>query len=462
MSVRCIHLDMKSLFPTADYLIVFLEKLAEAGYTHILLEFEDRFPYEKFPDFVRKSAYSKAEFRAVAEKCRSLGIGIIPLLQCAGHLDYFLKEDACRHLRENGSTYQWCFSDPESFEVWKSMAEEILEVFPDCGYFHIGADEVRLKEPCPRCREHDAFKLYLERVRQCAGFAASKGKKVLMWDDMFRSRDLADFAGLLAVVTPCVWQYREIDREIIRKYAENGIRYWGASRIQSNATIYRGMGRQFMMQKNVDDWAEIEKIYPSDGHIGTVWGRVQSFYPINTTIVQAIYMAAYQNHSLKHGVITDRRDFNRKFAAGFFGAPELDMDLLITWFGIEPQLVKDELVKFLNKVPRNNDILEIWYMFNEIDLLFAYVDQCFGHDLAAKPKFSRGLVTRSQLDNWADGVKIIRERTAALQEELRRVFAKYFAAAEIEEFIEERFSAMLEQNEQWGKFFDTVSAMPHV
>ncbi len=111
---------------------------------------------------------------------------------------------------------------------------------------------------------------------------------------------------------------------------------------------------------------------------------------------------------------------------------------------------------------RNNDILEIWYMFNEIDLLFAYVDQCFGHDLAAKPKFSRGLVTRSQLDNWADGVKIIRERTAALQEELRRVFSKYFAAAEIEEFIEERFSAMLEQNEQWGKFFDTVSAMPHV
>ena len=51
MSVRCIHLDMKSLFPTADYLIVFLEKLAEAGYTHILLEFEDRFPYEKFPYF---------------------------------------------------------------------------------------------------------------------------------------------------------------------------------------------------------------------------------------------------------------------------------------------------------------------------------------------------------------------------------------------------------------------------
>ena len=106
MKVQCIHLDMKSMFPKTEYLLTELEQLAAMGYTHVLIEFEDRFPFEAYPDFARKSAYTKAEFRLVVEKCRTLGIGVIPLLQCAGHLDYFLKEPAYRKWSENGNTYQ--------------------------------------------------------------------------------------------------------------------------------------------------------------------------------------------------------------------------------------------------------------------------------------------------------------------------------------------------------------------
>ena len=461
MKVQCIHLDMKSLFPKAEYLLTELEQLAAMGYTHVLIEFEDRFPFEAYPGFARKSAYTKAEFRLVAEKCRSMGIGVIPLLQCAGHLDYFLKEPAYRKWSENGNTYQWCLSDPETLQVWKTMAQEILEIFPDCEYFHIGADEVKSKNPCPECAGKNAFALYLNRVRECTDILLEKGKKVLAWDDMFRNHDLTESGDLLQKVIPCVWQYRTMDESIIRRYAENGIRYWGASRLQTNTDVYRGMGRQQKMQNNVDDWADIQAKYPAEGHIGTIWGRIQSLYPINTTLPQSMYMAGYLAESLQHGRIADRAGFNRKFAEKFFGLPELNMDLLAGNFGIEPAMVKTELERWLGKAPRNNDVLEIWHAFNEIDDLYAYVDMCFSNNNASLAKYRAGMVNDAALSNWTDGVRITRERTEKLSAWLDETLGRYFPADQLEEFKQERFESMLETNARWGEFLAETARKPH-
>ena len=461
MNVRCLHLDMKSLFPKAEYLLSLLERLSEMGYTHILLEFEDKFPFGAFPDFVHPAAYTKTEFRAVAAKCRELGIGVIPLLQCAGHLDYFLKEPAYRKWSENRDTFQWCLSDPETLEVWKNMAEEILEIFPDCEYFHIGADEVKLKNPCPQCAGKNPFQLYLNRVRACTDFLLDKGKKVLVWDDMFRNHGLDESGDLLRKVTPCVWQYRTVDEKIIRRYAEAGIRYWAASRIQTNDR-YLGMGRQRPMQQNVDDWAEIQRQYPAEGHIGTLWGRIQSLYPINTTVPQAMYMAGYLAETLKHGRIADRREFNRKFAEGFFGLCELDLDSIVYGFGNEPELVKARLEPWLGKAPRNGDILEIWHAFNEIDRLYEYIDGCFSSNDAQLHKYRNGVVTGAMISNWQDGVRITKERTEALRRDLEKTLGKYYPQVQLAEFCGERFDSMLENNDRWGRILAEAASRPHL
>ena len=461
MNVRCLHLDMKSMFPKAEYLLSLLDRLAEMGCTHILLEFEDQFPFDAYPNSIRASAYTKLEFRQVADRCRKLGIGVIPLLQSGGHLDYFLKAPAYRKWCENGNTFQWCLSDPETFEVWKTMAEEILEVFPDCEYFHIGADEVSLKDPCPVCAKQDPFKLYLDRVRACTDFVLAKGKKVLVWDDMFRKHDLSETGDLLHKVMPCVWQYRAIDESIIARYAKAGVRYWAASRIQTNDR-YLGMGRQRPMQQNVDDWADIQKKYPAEGHIGTLWGRIQSLYPINTTFPQAMYMAKYLMESLICGKITDRSAFNKRFAAEFFGLPELDMDMLAYGFGNEPKPVKLELERWLGKAPRNGDILEIWHAFNEIDELYTYIDMCFSSNDAQLAQYRRGEVTTAMLTNWQDGVRITRERTEKVCQMLDQVLGKYYPQVLLDEFKAERFDSMLENNARWGEILTEAAGKPHL
>ena len=461
MKTRVLHLDMKSLFPKADYLLSLLERFADMGYTHILLEFEDKFPFDSFPDSTHPAAYSKAEFQAVAAKCRTLGIGVIPLLQCAGHLDYFLKHPAYRKWSENNDTFQWCLSNPETLDVWRTMTEEILEIFPDCEYFHIGADEVKLKNPCPECTGRDAFELYLARVRACTDFLLEKGKKVLAWDDMFRNHALSESGDLLQKVIPCVWQYRSLDEKIILRYAEEGIRYWGASRIQTNER-YLGMGRQRPMQQNVDDWAEIQEKYPADGHIGTLWGRIQSLYPLKTTLPQGMYMAGYLAETLKHGKIGDRSRFNRKFAETFFGLPELDMDSIIYGFGNEPGLVKKKLEPWLGKASRNGDILEIWHAFNEIDVLYWYIDECFSSNDALLAQYRTGKVTAAMLSNWQDGVRITRERTEELCLKLDQTLGKYYSQVQLDEFKRERFESMLENNARWGKILAEAAENPHL
>ena len=453
---------MKSMFPKVDFLLGMLDDFADMGYTHVLVEFEDKFPFESYPDAVRDTAYTKEDFRRVAAKCHELGLGVIPLLQSIGHLHYFLKEPAYRKWSENGNIYQWCLSQGETLDIWKAMADEILDIFHDCAYFHIGADEMSFKSPCPLCAGKDQFQLFLLRVTECADYISAKGKQPLAWDDVFRNHDFSESGSLLSKVIPCVWQYHKINKDIIRKYADAGIRYWGASRIQSNEHRYQGMGRQRVHLQNADDWADIQGEFPAEGHIGTLWGRIQSLDPINSTLPQGIYVAAYLAETLLHGKISSRHAFNRDFAERFFGLPDLDMDILAYGFANEPALVKQELEKHLGKAKRHGEYLDIWHAFNEVDVLYAYVDMCFRSNQALLSSYRKGLVTDGIINNWSDGVRITRERTEKLCKELEATLGRFFTLPELREFIDQRFTAMLETNEKWGEVLRETASRPHL
>lgn len=450
MKIRVIHFDMKSMIPTAEYMMTLVEEIAELGYTHLLMEFEDKFPFDSFPAIVHKAAWSKEDFRKLNEKCRSLGLSIIPLLQCAGHLDYMLKHDEYKDLRDGDTTYQWCLADHRVFPYWKEMAQEILEIFPECEYFHIGADEVQMKYSCPRCSKMDKFALYLNQVEACTDFLREHGKKVVLWDDVFRNHELNPLKKLLSKVIPCVWQYLNIDESIVQKYADLGIEFWGASKIQHN-WLYRGMGAQNPVRKNVDDWAEISRKYDITGHIGTIWGRNQCLSPICDTLPQSMYMVAYLGESLRHGRIVDIPAYDRHFGETFFDLPGIDMNIIEANFGYEPEIVKAELEKWIGKAPRHNDILEIFHAFNEIDVLYRYVDMCFSADNALYPAYCAGFVPEEQTSNWLDGVRITEERTNELKEKLYAILGKYFQSIQLDEFFGQRFDFMLLQNAQWKK-----------
>ena len=431
---RTMHIDLKGLCPQADFAHKLMDDLQSFGYNYILMEFEDKFPFECCPEIVHPGAYTKAELA----KFERPGLSVIPLMQCAGHLDYLLAHEKYASYRDAGRTYQWNLALEETFELWRKMADEILEVYPNAEYFHIGADEVELAD-------NTEFERYLMHVERCVDYLRDRGLKVLIWDDVFRRHDHEALNRLLAKVTVCVWQYRAIDENLVINMVKRGAEVWGASRIQTN-TKYRGMGRLLLKYKNLNEWIEISQRHQLPGHIGTLWGRAQCLSPLNAALPESMYMAAYLAHGLVNGKV-DRPEFDRKFAAEYFGTPEFEMGRFADMIANDPDMAAPLLIP----TAKNNEIIEIWKLLNEIDSLFKYCDRCFAANQGMYAGYKKGMIPPKLTRNYLDGVRITNEKAAALKEKIREMFARYFVAGQTEEYISSRFDALLEQNNRWGE-----------
>lgn len=459
MEVKAVHLDMKSMIPTADYALTLIDELAEQGINALLVEFEDKFPFEVTQGIHHSSAWTKDEFKRFGARCKEKNVELIPLLQSVGHLDYILKYPKFRDLRDGGpegTSYQWCLALEETFELWCAMADELLEVFPDTKIFHIGADECNMRLPCERCGKNK-LDLYIKRVRRCAEYIQKKGMKVVLWDDVFRRYGAEKFAELPKGVIPCVWMYQDIDYAYIERMAASGLEFWGASCIQANR-FYYAMAPQEPKMLNVDAWGEVHEKFPQiTGHVGTIWGRIECQSPIDVTLPQSMFMTAYLGETLNNGIIRDRRKFANDFGKKFFGM-ELDYDAMIRYFCYEPKLAAPFVNALRDKAPRHRDLAEIWAAFNAIDQMLVYIYMCFSNNDAMLTTWRAGMAPDEITSNWLDGVRRCYEDTMAGLAKLRPEMLKYFPAEMWDEFVDQRFTAKLEQNEYWRHVIGSAAA----
>jgi hypothetical protein len=88
----------------------------------LLIEFGDRFPFEGEHESVASpSALTRPQLRGIVETARDLGLEIIPLVQCMGHLEWLLKHEQYAGVREEEEARaQLCPSNERSLEVWGS------------------------------------------------------------------------------------------------------------------------------------------------------------------------------------------------------------------------------------------------------------------------------------------------------------------------------------------------------
>lgn len=457
LSMRILHFDMKAMIPRAHFMLDLLPEISAMGYNALLVEFEDKFPYQTLPEIVHPDAWNREEFSKFRDTAAKCGISIVPLVQCAGHLDYILKHDKFRHLREGDppreSTNEWCLNNAqEPFEIFSMMVKEILEFFPDSEYFHIGADEYNCRISCSRCQYSDRFDQFLNHVLTCTEFLKNAGKKVVLWDDMFRNHASDKLDSLLSQIIPCVWQYIGINEDFVKRMTNISPEVWGASKIQ-NEPCYRGLGAQDAVMTNVDDWADVAERNSISGLVATVWGRNHGLSPLAQTLPESFFMMGYQGYSMTHGRITDREMFRKHFAEKFFGLADIP---LVDDFSYRPSEVEKELKNAIGSVKKNVDILKIWSCFNAIDVLWEYCDLCFGNNMAMYPRYINMTATDDMTFNFLDGVRIIAERTDELKKRFRDELGELFTPVLLEEYIASRFDGMLAVNSFWGKIIQAA------
>lgn len=281
MYKKFLHLDFKGVVPAADKLPEYLKYFKQCGFEGIILEFDCRYQWKTWPD-AAVPLLSQNDIKILLECCSELDWEVIPLVQIQGHLEWALKHEHFAHLRENDFLNELCPQLSESKTRVKQWIDEALELFPDCEYIHLGADETWNYGTCPDCLNYAAdskygkFGVYIDHVSACCRHALSRGVRPIIWADMFWRENSCFLAKELPEETILGdWQYTgAAPFETTNKLLETGREVWGASAIscgwyESRQSAQREPGPRLENILSWNKWAQ-----ENDSTImHTTWGR---------------------------------------------------------------------------------------------------------------------------------------------------------------------------------------------
>jgi len=284
--LRGVHLDLKGVPPTADRLVELLKLFAAARYNVVLAEWEDTFPWTVDERFRSPTAYTPDDIRRFQATAGELGIEIIPLVQCLGHMETPLSVPGYEHLRTmpNNSSELNPLADGAR-ELVQNMVDDVLSLLPDVQHFHLGGDEAWSlgKHPDTKAyiEEHGKGALYLQHVEPILDHLNAKGIRPILWHDMMIEWDdgaLRSLAGRCDLLT---WGYGEhpdtvahhYNTKYIKRFHEQGITLWGG-------TVYKGPGGQNADLTDVNQctenalaWVDVAQRFEYAGVVATAWSR---------------------------------------------------------------------------------------------------------------------------------------------------------------------------------------------
>ena len=274
--VKGFHLDLRIQVMKMDALKAFAKKLSEQGINTLVMEWEGTYPFESHPLIPNKYAYTKEEIKSFISYCSSIGIDVIPLQQSFGHVEYILRNEKYKDLREDQKDYsQVCPLQVEgNKKLFTDLFTELAATHPS-KYFHIGGDETYLLGHCDKCRamaaKEGTSKLYIDHIKMLCDIVISLGKIPVMWADIALKHPEA--LKLLPKQTILVdwnygWDMNNFGEH--ERLMQSGFEVWGAPAIRSHPDNY------FLTQwekhfKNISDFIPACRQLGYKGIIMTSW-----------------------------------------------------------------------------------------------------------------------------------------------------------------------------------------------
>lgn len=185
IAYRAVHLDTKHHLDRMDYYYRMVDKLARYKVNAIIWELEDKLRFTRRPEIGAPNAISKQEMQALCRYAKERNVEISPLVQGLGHAGFILKHHW--ELRENpASDWEFCPSDPRTYEMQFDLYLDALEAMPYGKYLHVGGDEITAIGIDDRCKAtgKSAFELQMIWLKKVCQFAVDHGRTPIFWDDM--------------------------------------------------------------------------------------------------------------------------------------------------------------------------------------------------------------------------------------------------------------------------------------
>ena len=108
---------------------ILLENAVKYGINQIVLDLGEGVQYKSHPELAKEGAWSCDRVRAELERCRKLGIELIPKMNFSATHHMWLGE------------YRRMMSTSIYYKVCRDLIEEVAELFDHPAYIHIGMDE---------------------------------------------------------------------------------------------------------------------------------------------------------------------------------------------------------------------------------------------------------------------------------------------------------------------------------
>lgn len=185
IAYRAVHLDTKHHLDRMEYYYRMVDRLARYKVNAIIWELEDKLRFTRRPEVAAPNAIGKQEMQALCRYAKERNVEISPLVQGLGHAGFILKHHW--ELRENpASDWEFCPSDPRTYEVQFDLYLDALEAMPYGKYLHVGGDEITAIGVDERCKAtgKTAFELQMIWLKKVCQFAVDHGRVPIFWDDM--------------------------------------------------------------------------------------------------------------------------------------------------------------------------------------------------------------------------------------------------------------------------------------
>ncbi len=202
-------------FPTPETTYVEIERqirlAAYFKFNYVVIEPWGALRYPSHPEFSWPGhSLAPGEFRRLVRLAKDLGLTPIPQINIFGHASAARGSNHKHTLLDFHPEFAplfepdgwcWCLSNPNTRAFLTDLVKDLLDIFENPPFFHLGCDEAG-DGSCALCRRADHAALLKDHLLYFNGLLKANGARPMVWHDMFVARGDKRWAGYVACGTP--------------------------------------------------------------------------------------------------------------------------------------------------------------------------------------------------------------------------------------------------------------------
>lgn len=191
VKVRMLHL---CVFPETP--LSFLKKMLRTAaflrYSHVVIEFWGMLKFDCLKELSWREAYTKEQVRQLLQEARDLGLELVPMFNHWGHAagasvsvgkHVVLDQDLSLAPLFSETGWEWKVTNPDVVKLQDDIRRELIELFGEGEYFHIGCDEAY------SAKTKEDFITVVNYINSVVEKLEKQGRKTIMWGDMLLHKE---------------------------------------------------------------------------------------------------------------------------------------------------------------------------------------------------------------------------------------------------------------------------------